>query len=147
MKCVDLLVGQYRCEDPIIDDLTQEPQGCERVHFIVDGDEEFLDTAPITCHAAPRIICEGGVFNDTLDLFVFQKRTSCRWTNGKHYRTTLFLSLFLGKKNEHILIDRDLCCWVGVFGIDRIYLGYYVSGLLKLFTCGFMLVGALVDFL
>lgn len=36
---------------------------------------------------------------------------------------------------------------LGVFGIDRIYLGYYVSGLLKLFTCGFMVVGALVDFL
>ena len=38
-------------------------------------------------------------------------------------------------------------CPLGIFGIDRIYLGYYVSGLLKLFTCGFMLVGALVDFL
>ena len=106
VKCADLLVGQYRCQNPIIDDLTQEPQGCERVHFVVDGDEDFLDTAPITCHAAPRIVCDGGVYNDTLELFVFEKRTSCRWTNGKHYRTTLFLSLFLGKRKDQIRIHR-----------------------------------------
>jgi len=130
IKCIDLLVGQYRCQHPKIDDLTQEPQGCERHHLISNGEEKFIDTAPINCYTAPKIICEGGIYNETLDGYIFEKRTSCRWTNGKYYRTTLVLSLFLG-----------------VFGIDRIYLGYYVSGLLKLFTCGFMLVGTLVDFL
>ncbi|CAF0727835.1 unnamed protein product [Rotaria sordida] len=129
-KCIDLLVGQYRCQHPKIDDQTQEPQGCERHHFVLNGEEKFNDTAPIICYTAPKITCQGGIYNETIDGYVFEKRKSCRWTNGKYYRTTLILSLFLG-----------------IFGIDRIYLGYYVSGLLKLFTCGFMLVGALVDFL
>lgn len=96
IKCIDLLVGQYRCLHPKIDDLTQEPQGCERHHFISNGKDKYTDTAPITCYAAPRIICEGGVYNESIDGYVFEKRTACRWTNGKYYRTTLALSLFLG---------------------------------------------------
>ncbi|CAF1229528.1 unnamed protein product [Rotaria sordida] len=103
----------------------QEPQGCEQRHFIsTNGEEKFIDTAPITCYTARKIICEGGIYNETIDGYVFEKRT-----NGKYYRTTLILSLFLG-----------------IFDSDRIYLGYYVSDLLKLFTCAFMLVGTLVDF-
>ncbi len=95
IKCVDLLVGQYRCQHPKIDDLTQEPQGCER-RPISNGEEKFIDTAPIICYTAPKIICEGGTYNETIDGYFFKKSTSCRWTNGKYYRTTLALSLFLG---------------------------------------------------
>jgi hypothetical protein len=98
IKCIDLLVGQYRCQQPKINDLTQEPQGCERHHLLLNGEEKFIDTAPINCYSAPKIICEGGIYNETLDGYVFEKRTSCRWTNGKYYRTTLALSLFLGIK-------------------------------------------------
>ncbi|CAM4778416.1 unnamed protein product [Rotaria magnacalcarata] len=130
IKCADLLVGQYRCQHTKIDEKTQEPIGCERHFFLLNGEEKYIDTAPISCYTAPKIICQGGIYNETLDGYIFERRKSCRWTNGKYYRTTLILSLFLG-----------------IFGIDRIYLGYYVSGLLKLFTCGFMFVGALVDFL
>jgi hypothetical protein len=95
-KCIDLLVGQYRCQHPKIDDLTQEPQGCERHQLKSDGEEKFIDSAPINCYTAPKIICEGGIYNETLDGYIFEKRTPCRWTNGKYYRTTLALSLFLG---------------------------------------------------
>ena len=149
VDCGNLLVGQYRCQQPTIDDRTQEPLGCERVYVKLDGEEQFIDTAPISCHAAPRIKCTGGTYNATLDVYVFEKRTPCRWTNGKYYRTTLLLSLFLGMRSSHGHFPYALfsLCRLGIFGIDRIYLGYYVSGLLKLFTCGFMLVGALVDFL
>jgi len=96
IKCADLLVGQYRCQHPKIDDRTQEPQGCERHHLILNGEEKFIDTAPINCYTAPNISCEGGIYNETIDGYIFEKRTSCRWTNGKYYRTTLALSLFLG---------------------------------------------------
>lgn len=130
IKCTDLLVGQYRCQQPKIDDRTQEPRHCARHYLNTTDEDRFIDTAPMTCYTAPKIVCQGGIYNETLNGYVFEKPTPCRWTNGRYYRTTLALSLFLG-----------------IFGIDRIYLGYYVSGLLKLFTCGFMLVGALVDFL
>jgi hypothetical protein len=96
IKCIDLLVGQYRCQHPTIDDVTQEPQGCERHYFISNGEEKFIDRAPISCYTAPRITCEGGIYNKTLDGHVFEMPTPCRWTNGKYYRTTLALSLFLG---------------------------------------------------
>ncbi len=96
IKCTDLLVGQYRCQHPKIDDLTQEPQGCERHHLRSNGEDKFVDTAPISCYTAPKIRCEGGSYNETLNGYVFEKRTLCRWTNGKYYRTTLALSLFLG---------------------------------------------------
>jgi hypothetical protein len=95
-KCIDLLVGQYRCQHPKIDDLTQEPQGCERRHLILNGEEKFIDRAPISCYTAPKIVCEGGIYNETIDGYIFEKPIPCRWTNGKYYRTTLALSLFLG---------------------------------------------------
>ncbi|CAF3420363.1 unnamed protein product [Rotaria sp. Silwood1] len=101
IKCSDLLVGQYRCQQPKIDDQTQEPQSCERHHLILNGEEKFIDTAPISCYTAPKIICDGGIYNETIDGYIFEKRTSCRWTNGKYYRTTLILSLFLVLHNEN----------------------------------------------
>ncbi|CAF0766758.1 unnamed protein product [Didymodactylos carnosus] len=121
-QCQDLLLGQYRCDSPIIDNFTQEPVGCQRNHSSND------DTAPILCYTAPNISCSNGIYNASTDTYLFEKRVKCRWTNGKYYRTTIALSLFLG-----------------IFGVDRIYLGYYVIGLLKLFTCGFMLIGVLID--
>lgn len=48
--------------------------------------------------------------------------------NGYHFDTALLLSIFLG-----------------MFGIDRFYLGYPAIGLLKFCTFGFMFLGQLVD--
>ena len=96
IKCTDLLVGQYRCQHPKIDDLTQEPKGCGRHYFQSNEGEKYIDSAPISCYTAPKIICEGGIYNETFDGHVFESRIPCRWTNGKYYRTTLALSLFLG---------------------------------------------------
>lgn len=53
---------------------------------------------------------------------------SIDFRNGKHFDVALILSIFLG-----------------MFGIDRFYLGYYGIGCFKLFTLGFMFLGQLVD--
>ena len=52
----------------------------------------------------------------------------CSWTNGYHFHTALLLSVFLG-----------------MFGVDRFYLGYPAIGLLKFSTLGFFFIGHLVD--
>lgn len=52
----------------------------------------------------------------------------CFHRNGYHFDTALLLSIFLG-----------------MFGIDRFYLGYPAIGLLKFCTFGFMFLGQLVD--
>lgn len=48
--------------------------------------------------------------------------------NGYYFDTALLLSVFLG-----------------MFGIDRFYLGYYGLGLMKFCTLGFMFIGQLID--
>jgi TM2 domain-containing membrane protein YozV len=53
---------------------------------------------------------------------------SCQFTEGHSFQATLLLAVFLG-----------------MFGADRFYLGYYAIGLLKFCTFGFMLVGQLLD--
>lgn len=74
------------------------------------------------CFALPGIICNA-TCNST-----FIKYESCYWTNGYHFDTALLLSVFLG-----------------MFGIDRFYLGYPAIGLLKFSTLGFFFIGHLVD--
>jgi len=78
--------------------------------------------APQQCFALPGIICNA-TCNTT-----FTKYESCYWTNGYHFDTALLLSVFLG-----------------MFGIDRFYLGYPAIGLLKFSTLGFFFIGHLVD--
>ncbi|KAF7265358.1 hypothetical protein GWI33_021206 [Rhynchophorus ferrugineus] len=58
----------------------------------------------------------------------FTKKVPCKWTNGYHFDTALLLSIFLG-----------------MFGIDRFYLGYPAIGVAKFCTFGFMFFGQLVD--
>jgi len=78
--------------------------------------------APQQCTALPGILCQS-TCNST-----FTRWENCNWTNGYHFDTALLLSVFLG-----------------MFGIDRFYLGYPAIGLLKFSTLGFFFIGHLVD--
>jgi len=78
--------------------------------------------APQQCSALPGILCNS-TCNST-----FTRYENCNWTNGYHFDTALLLSVFLG-----------------MFGIDRFYLGYPAIGLLKFSTLGFFFIGHLVD--
>ncbi|XP_037582162.1 TM2 domain-containing protein CG10795 [Dermacentor silvarum] len=81
--------------------------------------------ARIMCTAADGIVCKNGTGTgrDT-----FEKAIPCRYTNGYSFETALLLSVFLG-----------------MFGVDRFYLGYPAVGLAKFCTLGFMFLGQLVD--
>ncbi|BFZ16422.1 hypothetical protein BsWGS_19461 [Bradybaena similaris] len=80
----------------------------------------------VWCKLAPGIgDCVGLFSNGT-----FQRTVPCKWTNGHSFETALLLSVFLG-----------------MFGVDRFYLGYPAIGLLKFATLGFMFLGQLIDIL
>lgn len=72
------------------------------------------------CEVYEAILCQG---NRT-----FIREQWCPNTNGLKYNTAVLLSFFLG-----------------IFGIDRFYLGYTSVGFLKFFTGGFFLIGYLTD--
>ncbi len=95
VKCKEeLLPGQYRCFDPVVDPETQQPLGCRKI-------DDDLAVAPnaIPCQALPGLLCsETGNSNFTLD-------SECQWTNGYDFETAVILSVFLG-----------------CFGADRFYL-------------------------
>jgi len=74
------------------------------------------------CTSIPGIICKP-FCNAT-----FFKEVDCTWTNGYNFDTALLLSVFLG-----------------MFGVDRFYLGYPAIGCLKFATLGFFFIGHLVD--
>ena len=78
--------------------------------------------APINCIASTGICC-----NETKTNY-FTRDIDCKWTNGYHFDTALMLSIFLG-----------------MFGVDRFYLGYPAIGLLKFSTLGFFFLGHLLD--
>lgn len=81
------------------------------------------NVAKINCTPAEGMTCK-----DRSDNGTFEKEIPCKYTNGYSFETALLLSIFLG-----------------MFGIDRFYLGYPAIGLLKLSTLGFMFLGQLVD--
>ncbi|XP_071441073.1 TM2 domain-containing protein biscotti [Hetaerina americana] len=83
-----------------------------------------MNLAKVLCRAADGIIC-----HDTKNS-TFYKNIPCKWTNGYSFETALLLSIFLG-----------------MFGVDRFYLGYPGHGLLKLCSLGYMFIGQLYDIL
>ncbi|XP_067846373.1 TM2 domain-containing protein 1 isoform X4 [Heptranchias perlo] len=119
-KCDELRLGQYICETPKINDVTQEPENCTNY------------TAFVPCIPAPNITCRN--YNGIVNTFNgkevgFYKPFSCRNVTGYSYKVAVALSLFLG--------------WLGA---DRFYLGYPALGLLKFCTVGFCGIGSLIDF-
>lgn len=81
--------------------------------------------AKVWCELAPGVQCAEQFPNKT-----FQRNVPCKWTNGHSFEKALILSVFLG-----------------MFGVDRFYLGYPAIGLVKFATLGFMFLGQLVDIL
>jgi len=79
--------------------------------------------AKVKCTVAEGLICKGSGDNIT-----FEEEIPCKYTNGYSFELALLFSVLLG-----------------MFGVDRFYLGYPAIGLLKLSTLGFMFLGQLVD--
>ncbi|XP_061713684.1 TM2 domain-containing protein CG10795 [Cydia pomonella] len=120
VDCSTLRLGQYICPDPSIDQIdpdTQQFRGCSPGKDVPSEGE-----AEVFCRAADGIKCEG-TSNST-----FKRKMPCKWTNGYSLEIALLLSVFLG-----------------MFGLDRFYLGYPGIGLAKLCTLGFMFLGQLLD--
>ncbi|CAG0889492.1 unnamed protein product, partial [Darwinula stevensoni] len=80
------------------------------------------NVALVNCTAAEGILCT------ETNSSVFKRPIPCKWTNGHSFETALLLSVFLG-----------------MFGVDRFYLGYPAIGILKFCTLGFMFLGQLID--
>ncbi|XP_013143692.1 PREDICTED: TM2 domain-containing protein CG10795 [Papilio polytes] len=120
VDCSTLRLGQYICPDPSIDQIdteTQQYKGCTKGKTVPSEGE-----ADVQCIAADGIICTE-TNNST-----FTRKMPCKWTNGYSLEIALLLSVFLG-----------------MFGLDRFYLGYPGIGLAKLCTLGFMFLGQLLD--
>ncbi|EGT46473.1 hypothetical protein CAEBREN_07314 [Caenorhabditis brenneri] len=83
------------------------------------------NSVQVMCETADHIKCIGkdqfGFFNKTIP-------DECHFGAHINYTTAVLLSIFLG-----------------FFGIDRIYLGYYALGLIKMFSLGGLFVFWLVD--
>lgn len=120
VDCSTLRLGQYICPDPSINHIdpeTQQFKGCTKGKDVPEDGE-----AEVQCVAADGIIC-----NETNNS-TFKRKMPCKWTNGYSLEIALLLSVFLG-----------------MFGLDRFYLGYPGIGLAKLCTLGFMFLGQLLD--
>jgi TM2 domain-containing membrane protein YozV len=94
---------------------------------------------PINCHSNGKAIdafeCNTSIsiansYNckETGNSTFYRDFEGCKWTNGYEFDTALLLSIFLG-----------------MFGVDRFYLGYPAIGLLKFSTLGFFFLGHLLD--
>lgn len=83
------------------------------------------NVAPLVCSLVDGLRCQPSTgINETH----FITHIPCQHTEGHQFQTTLLLAVFLG-----------------MFGADRFYLGYYAIGLLKFCTFGFFFIGQLLD--
>ncbi|XP_033109247.1 TM2 domain-containing protein CG10795-like [Anneissia japonica] len=117
LKCGDLQIGQFTCKDPVIDPHTQSAVGCTKNRKV-----------KVLCMPVENITCSGKLYNGLAVSKEIDKEVDCRYTTKYSYTTTLLLSIFLG-----------------MFGVDRMYLGYPAIGLLKFCTMGFLFVGQFLD--
>jgi len=115
LQCDQLLPGQYICEEPQIDPETQAERNCNP-----------NKTVKVPCHVATGIQCHGVLIEGNTTGFF--REVPCRYVKDKSFKTALLLSIFLG-----------------VFGIDRFYLGYPAIGLFKFCTLGFFMIFQFID--
>ena len=115
VNCSALLPGQFLCDE--YPDVDPDTQQPR-------GCDPDTGKAPgaLRCQAATGLLCQ-----DTHSR-TFYRDADCHWTNGYYFDTALLLSIFLG-----------------MFGVDRFYLGYPALGLLKFSTLGFFFLGHLLD--
>ncbi|XP_056638379.1 TM2 domain-containing protein CG10795 isoform X2 [Diorhabda sublineata] len=118
VDCSNLRIGQYICPDPDHKYLDE----------MIDPKTQQLRGCTKENKAKVRCLVANGLFCSDTHNSTFYKDMPCKWTNGYSFETTLLLSIFLG-----------------MFGIDRFYLGYPAIGLAKFCTLGFMFLGQLVD--
>jgi TM2 domain-containing membrane protein YozV len=97
-------------------------QQSQRYVTEVDGFSLHYLIFLVPCIAADGLNCSETNSN------TFTREMPCKWTNGYSFETALLLSIFLG-----------------MFGVDRFYLGYPAIGLAKFCTLGFMFLGQLID--
>jgi len=116
-RCDQLFIGQYFCDEPVVDHATQAELGCQPNRTVL-----------VECHVAPGINCTGAKMSTNST--GFYREVPCRYVNGKSLNTALLLSIFLG-----------------MFGIDRFYLGYPAIGLFKFCTFGFFMIFQFIDVL
>uniref|UniRef100_A0A0N5AXY1 TM2 domain-containing protein n=1 Tax=Syphacia muris TaxID=451379 RepID=A0A0N5AXY1_9BILA len=109
-NCTQLLLGQYRCDEPKISITTQQPETCDKDNSVL-----------VFCQVIPGIQCIG--LNNATGKFQMRIANLCSYPSKYYYNTALVLSFF-----------------TGIFGGDRFYLGYYAIGFLKLFSCGGFLI-------
>eukprot|EP00116_Pleurobrachia_bachei_P009829 sb/3470091/ len=131
LYCRDLPVEQYSCDTGLqIMKSLESYSTCEKKN----SQPCCSMNRTITTYCSPKkdVWCIGDDQTEIMQWSgvheAFTKEEPCRYVTGYDYRTALVLSVFLG-----------------MFGADRFYLGYYAIGLLKFCTFGFFLLGQLVD--
>jgi TM2 domain-containing membrane protein YozV len=113
--CSQLSLGQYTCSQPQVNLEYQTEEGCMPSRLV-----------NVSCYPTSGVICENRTFDGKT--MAFRKEIACRYVTQYRYQTAVLLSIFLG-----------------IFGVDRFYLGYMAFGLLKMCTFGFMLIGYIID--
>uniref|UniRef100_A0AC35TV01 TM2 domain-containing protein n=1 Tax=Rhabditophanes sp. KR3021 TaxID=114890 RepID=A0AC35TV01_9BILA len=105
--CDKLRMGQFMCDEPVIDIYTGYPDTCKEDNSVI-----------LNCTIIPGLHC---LHNATIisDTFLKTINNACMTSKKYNYHLTLALSIIFG-----------------VFGLDRFYLGYYALGFLKLSSYG-----------
>lgn len=128
--CRDLPREQVECSEPLITKSTEAVRICSdtQAQPCCSNNRTML----VECSPKNGVVCiaeNSSTPEKWTGLSVaYRTEQDCRYVTGYDYRTALILSIFLG-----------------MFGIDRFYLGYYAIGLLKFCTFGFFLLGQLLD--